>query len=716
MADQTQRLEIATVRAEVGSNIVFRFANDAATAGSIPTESGGIQNLKQIVLEIQQDAANKISISTTIYHDVATGLAATADQGIFLVQSSEADEIYTVWQNQGGAAVSTGKTALSATAIQAALDASNEAAQAAEDAADAATTRTARYLAPSDTPPVVRDNGLPLEVGDIWFNTIDQTEYRYTTDGWRANDSVVAIEELESQISVNPGPGRIPRSNERGLIDLPWLEKFVQPGASGAEKSISDKIGEILSPTDYASVSAAINRAISQGLVIEARKSLVVRIPSDAPTLQTAFDHISASLSQVRVTLLIEAGYSLSTAVYLHDGDYSNFRITSEDPVVNVSSLMPRMTLIRGINAKMPNLACLINANGFGLDGITLDSCSMTIEEGCGVYNAYSSGLLGQSSSQISARKSNFTYASRSGTTGAGITAWASSIDATEADVSFSGYYGGQAAHGGSLTLEKGKANDCRYGVRGSDDAHVDFSEGQASRCSVYGLYSFQNSNINAPGATANDCGSANLVAANVSKINFRGGTATGAKKTAPAGAPTNYGHNAFIVGGSEIDLFNAIMTGAAGNGLHCESSNASVGGADFSGAADRGVFGDDGSNIRGKLAKANSCKVGAHLVNGGKLSSREFSATNCAETSVLVDDGAEVTIPLAALTGAGVNGVRVLNGSKANIRNANCRRGSVDDPTDIQCYSGASVTATGSTGGLNRTANTVSAQGIIYK
>lgn len=67
MADQTQRLEIATVRAEVGSNIVFRFASDAANADKIPTQSGDIQSLKQIVLEIQQDAADKISISTTIY-------------------------------------------------------------------------------------------------------------------------------------------------------------------------------------------------------------------------------------------------------------------------------------------------------------------------------------------------------------------------------------------------------------------------------------------------------------------------------------------------------------------------------------------------------------------------------------------------------------------------------------------------------------------------
>lgn len=209
MADQTQRLEIATVRAEVGSNIVFRFANDAANADSIPTQSGDIQNLKQVVLEIQQDAAEKISISTTIYPTVAAGLAATADQGIFLVQSNDADEIYTVWQNQAGAAVNTGKTALSATAIQTALDASNQAAQAAESAADVAIERTARYLAPSATQPSVRDDGLPLQIGDVWFNTVEQTEYRYTDQGWRANESQQAIADLRNSSDPDKGAAEV---------------------------------------------------------------------------------------------------------------------------------------------------------------------------------------------------------------------------------------------------------------------------------------------------------------------------------------------------------------------------------------------------------------------------------------------------------------------------------------------------------------------------
>lgn len=205
MADQTQRLEIATVRAEVGSNIVYRFANDAANEGGIPTDSGSIQNLKQVILEIQSDAAEKISIATTIYQTPAAGLAATADGGIFLVQSADANTIYTVWQNQAGAAVNTGKTAMSSQAIEEALTASNEAAQAAEDAADIATSRTAGFLQPAAAPPVTRDDGLPLHEGDRYFNTEDQAEYLYKAGGWTANDSLAAIDDIRDQSDPEKG-------------------------------------------------------------------------------------------------------------------------------------------------------------------------------------------------------------------------------------------------------------------------------------------------------------------------------------------------------------------------------------------------------------------------------------------------------------------------------------------------------------------------------
>ena len=210
MADQTQRLEIATVRAEIGSNITYRFNNDAIDAGGIPTESGDIPNLKQVILQLQEDGAEKISFATTIYPTTAAGIAATTNGAIFLVRSADPDEIYAVYSNTAGVAVDTGKRALSATAIQTAMDAALESANAAEDSADLAKSRTDRFLAPSATDPELRDDGTTLQIGDRYVNTVDQAEYIYKTDGWALNDSLAAIADLEDGSDPAKGAALIP--------------------------------------------------------------------------------------------------------------------------------------------------------------------------------------------------------------------------------------------------------------------------------------------------------------------------------------------------------------------------------------------------------------------------------------------------------------------------------------------------------------------------
>ncbi|GAA0259170.1 hypothetical protein [Pseudomonas rhodesiae] len=131
MTDQTQRLEIATVKAEVGSNILNRFSNDAIEADEIPTDSGPIPNLKQVMKVI----TDKASVSSSIYPTVAAGLAATAEGAIFLVASSEDDEIYAVWKKVGGVAVDTGKRSLSSQAVEEAREAAQASAVASADSA-----------------------------------------------------------------------------------------------------------------------------------------------------------------------------------------------------------------------------------------------------------------------------------------------------------------------------------------------------------------------------------------------------------------------------------------------------------------------------------------------------------------------------------------------------------------------------------------------------
>ncbi|WP_426808037.1 hypothetical protein ABOC32_16815 [Pseudomonas sp. WOUb67] len=71
-----------------------------------------------------------------------------------------------------------------------------EAASSAVDIASEAAARTQSFLQPSPEPPVLRDDGLPLQIGDRYTNTVEQAEYIYKQGGWALNDSLVAFEEL----------------------------------------------------------------------------------------------------------------------------------------------------------------------------------------------------------------------------------------------------------------------------------------------------------------------------------------------------------------------------------------------------------------------------------------------------------------------------------------------------------------------------------------
>lgn len=517
---------------------------------------------------------------------------------------------------------------------------------------------------------------------------------------------------------TNPSAGH---ANVQGLQlanRTAWLKdhvEFTAPG--GLTRDLKSRALDAININDYTDISSAITAATTGGFYLYATKSISVGIPSQCPSLQKALDLIVPLGFKNTITLTIETGFLISEPTLLSNGDYSQFRIVSQSGTVGLSSLMPRLPIIKGINSRMPRLACLIDASGYGSDGIFLDnSSSMCIEANSGVTNAYSTGLLAQNGSIASARGSIFTYAARNGTTGAGITSWGGIIDATDADVGFSGYYGAQAAHGGTLVFERGKADDCfRYAIRGSDRGNIDFSDGVARRAGVYGLYSFQNSSINAPGAVVTDSKSANVVATNGSSINFRGGTATGATKTG-TGA-TAYGYNVYASGGSIIDCFNGILTGAAEYGVFSESgSSINAGGSDASNSGNRGYYAYRGSVISAPLGKANNCIDGFYGDQGGRIDAHGASATGCTNAAVVANYGATLDITTATLTGSGVSGVRALNGSKLNVSGSNCRRGVSDDVTDIQCFSGSTISAVGATGGANRTLNTITVQGIIFK
>lgn len=176
-----------------------------------------------------------------------------------LAQQVEADSASAALSAQNAAAVVTGGTATLASnpgkiplanaqgkidpewlgteiartsAIQGAIDT----AQAAEDSADIATARTARFLASVSTPPVIRDDGTPLQIGDRYLNTDDQAEYIYKSSGWELNDSLEAIAEIQD--ATDPAKGA-------ALVGLS------QNGTGAVARTTRDKVLEVVSPLDF---------------------------------------------------------------------------------------------------------------------------------------------------------------------------------------------------------------------------------------------------------------------------------------------------------------------------------------------------------------------------------------------------------------------------------------------------------------------------------
>lgn len=97
MTDQAQRLEIATVRAEIGSNITYRFNNDAIDALLIPTDSGDIKNLKQVVADIQLEANEAVGEAVASGIVDLTGAVASASASATRAElaADSAEELFT---------------------------------------------------------------------------------------------------------------------------------------------------------------------------------------------------------------------------------------------------------------------------------------------------------------------------------------------------------------------------------------------------------------------------------------------------------------------------------------------------------------------------------------------------------------------------------------------------------------------------------------------
>lgn len=273
-------------------------------------------------------------------------------------------------------------------------------------------------------------------------------------------------------------------------------------------------------------------------------------IPSDYPSLQDAMNSLTLRMASpsTEIILNIESGHNLTSGINLRHGDWSRFKITSDDAVVYLSAGFvgadtsgvpagilgeaPAAPLFLGYGAKMPKLACKIDmANLYGT-GVQLAESEIVIDSGCGVINAGFRGI------QIHGRANGYGSV-WDGASGSGIRLQQASSGCfngasadnccSTADTSNSAVY---VSRSSSLEFRYGHANNSGAsglisrrskvtadnasfdgaainGIYCESEGEVSFSQGSAVNCVSSSLRANANASIYAVGATISTTSSA---------------------------------------------------------------------------------------------------------------------------------------------------------------------------------------------------------------
>jgi len=451
---------------------------------------------------------------------------------------------------------------------------------------------------------------------------------------------------------------------------------------------------------------------------LKLQSSRTVNIPTDYATLQEAIDTESLLFHPgqgVTITLNVESGHEPASGIVVRDGDYSHFVITCDDAALTVSSSFPlNNVFIWGFNARMPTIDCLVDGNGrIGTGYRAEEGSGGTIRDGNGITNCYGSAILVFYGGTVYANNCDFTNNAQVGDPGSSVTAWAGQIWADGSDVSDSGWYGIQAAHGGTVNFAHGTANNCpRYGIRATDGARIDADGATAINNGNQNVYAFNNSTINFRSGTATGATLDNITATGGSTIHCRDSVATGAG---------NYGLlavNGSIIDADEVDVSNAGYHGAYAVSGSVISANALTANDVGTTTSHHAVVAEWGSTIDINLATIDNpggdCVLADHA---STISCDGATLTNAGLYAVASLRCSRIDAENCVATGAATYGAYALRAGEINARAANFRRNGVSDQvTDFVISQGGRIYAGAGLGGVSHTVNTLSVDGYILK
>ena len=147
---------------------------------------------------------------------------------------------------------------------------------------------------------------------------------------------------------------------------------------------------------DYPTIAEAFGRAYYLGAALVLTSSRTIRIPSDAPSLQSVVDICARIKSDVYLTIILDAGFIFTEETLVEKRDCSWMTIQSDDSVVKVSPSFSGINLIHVVNSFGPIWDILADMAGSSAgNGIYVRRTSdIEVRPGKGVINAVNTAVV----------------------------------------------------------------------------------------------------------------------------------------------------------------------------------------------------------------------------------------------------------------------------------------------------------------------------------
>lgn len=422
-----------------------------------------------------------------------------------------------------------------------------------------------------------------------------------------------------------------------------WLDQAGETFRSQVSApSGSSKVG-------YSGSKPSVEQALNDIYAIKALigdSALTKLIPSDYPTLQAAVDALQKLYvmgNGVAIELRIESGHQLTHGLFVQDGDFSKFIITSVDPMVLLSPSFVGVDtidgptanssngIITGMRARMPILSCIIDADGKAKNGYFAFMSSTgwlnrpPSASGEAPESPPIAGVINCTYFNIRARETSTVYAENTVGYGAGINGYyanrVGTIHAEFSDAHGCGQSGFIANRGSKVVADSGNAIGCKIGVQALRASTISAELADATACKI-GFFSSYGCTITASQSKAD---------------------------SAIVEAGLEYSGTGYV----------AIRTGK----LYAQDGSAKS-------CAGWGAIADDGGELELRGADVGLSIVGVLVRFGSQLSAQSLKASGCPSTALDIS-GSKADVTSMVSAGSGI-GIRARFSGQVNALNAN--------------------------------------------